>query len=131
MITTKPYRDGYAAMLLPWGDRGGYVRQTNTEAFSLAGPNGIILVGDEMLEHALRYHQFVTPGTQAVEFVYINEVRGRNTWSELNDRMRECLSAGRSVVLAPRDRDKPAVGPLKLEWTRRGDLYVLEKFADH
>ena len=127
MITPKPYRDGYAAMLLPWGDRSGYVQRTNAEAFSLAGPNGVILVGDEMLEHALRYHQYITAGTKNVEFVYMNAVKGTNAWPELQENLRKWRSAGRSVVLAPRDREKPTVGPLKLEWMRRGDLYVLEE----
>jgi hypothetical protein len=130
MITAKPYRDGYAAMLLPWGDRSGYVQRTNAEAFKLAGTGGVIVIGDEMLEHALRYHRHVTPEAEAVEFVFLNEVKAREAWPDLRENLRSWLAAGRAVVLAPRERDKAVIGPLNADWARRGDLYLLENLRD-
>ncbi len=126
MIATKPYRDGYAAMLLPWGDRGGYVQKTNDAAFALSGPDGVILVGDEMFEHALRIHQRLNPAFERVHFEFLNEVRAANGWDDLRKRVAVWLTTGKAVILVPRDRSKPTIEPLKGRWTRSGDLYKLE-----
>ena len=130
LISAKPYRDGYAALLLPWGDRSGYVRRANAEAFALAQSNGVVLVGDTMVEHALRYHQRMTPGTEAVALEYLNIVGDHDAWPELKARLRGCLAEGRAVVLVPRERDRAVLGPLKATWVRRGDLYVLSSLDE-
>ncbi|MBI5865850.1 MAG: DUF2723 domain-containing protein [Planctomycetes bacterium] len=130
MIAKKPYRDGYAAMLLPLGDRGGYVQKTNSVAFSLAGRDGVILVGDEMFEHALRLHQRQTPAFSGVQLVFLNEVRATNGWESLRRRLAEWLAEGKTIVLTPRDRTHPTIEPLNARWTQSGDLYKLDALEE-
>ncbi|MBN2445142.1 MAG: DUF2723 domain-containing protein [Phycisphaerae bacterium] len=130
MVGNKPYRDGYQAFFVPWGVGRDHVVRVNEQALRLADPDGLILVSDSMMQFAFSYEVVLgrVPAGLAIEVC-------RPTHDKpfvLEDRRAQLAAAwqsGRTVVLVPRDRDKPDIGVEDALWRRDGDLYVLDGFA--
>ncbi len=110
----KPYRDDYVYLFRPWSVLERSADRMSREAVNLAGPSGVIIVEDQMAEYAVRY-QVARAGRQVT---VVDELAPRD--------LEEAASAGRSIVLVPRDVDQPITLSLTGSWRRVGDLYVLE-----
>lgn len=111
----KPYRDDYAYLFHPWSVLERSAERMSKEALDLAGPSGVIIVEDQMASYAVQYKVHRT-GRSGI--AVLNELAPRE--------FEEAASAGRPIVLVPRDADRPITLPLSGTWRRQGDLYVLE-----
>lgn len=129
-VGRKPYRDGWQAFFVPWGIGQDAAVRVNRAAYDLAGPTGIVYVADSMMEHALRYEQYVGRASPNVEIVIGDVVERDETPAQRRQRLAEALRGGRTFVLVPSDRERPDVGVPGARWERRGDLYVLRGLDD-
>lgn len=123
LVGNKPYRDGYRAFFVPWGVGEQSAPRLVTEAHQLAGSGGVVIVTDSMARFALA-HADMTAETPA-GFEWRIWFAGKPGLAERQALLRRWLAEDRRVVLAPYDRDDPAVGVPVAEWVRHGDLYVL------
>lgn len=126
MLGNKPYRDGYSAFLVPWGIGDNYARRVNAEAAELAGDHGLILIGDDMMQFAFYYAQrqgHIGPDVR-LEVLRVGRDNPARL-AEIATAIEQFHTAGRPVVLVPRDRDNPQLDPPRGAWQRRGDLYIL------
>jgi len=129
LVAKKPYRDGYHALLLPWGSGQDYAKRVNAQAFALAGDDGLILYTDSMIGVGLQYAQAVNKhGTGAMLFS-IEVSAAPDVVDRRRRLLRAYLSAGRTVVLVPRNRDEPATCVPDARWQRDGDLYTLTELT--
>ncbi|HOB73115.1 MAG TPA: DUF2723 domain-containing protein [Phycisphaerae bacterium] len=121
----KPYRDAYEYLLIPWSVVEDSADRMSREAIELAGAGGLIVTEDSMARFALQYRQMrsAMAGVEIENWSSLPEAQ-----TELLERMRRKVAAGRRVVLVPLNRDAPAVPPPGEAWERKGDLYVLISF---
>jgi hypothetical protein len=124
LVANKPYRDGYRAYLLPWGDRG-QVSRLNREALALAGRDGLIAIEDYMILFGFLYEQAVGRVPPGVLIHCLPDEQDPSRPYVGLDRLREAFRAGQPVVLVPRDRDDPSRVLPGARWERHGDLYRL------
>ncbi len=126
MVGNKPYRNGYKAFFYPWGAGQDHATKLNRHAFSLAQPNGLILLERGMIRFALEYEIILGRVPEGVEIVFFSM---RDEPEEV-DRIRAILvqyaGENRPVVLIPENRDRPQTCVPEAVWKRDGDLYVLE-----
>jgi hypothetical protein len=130
MVRHKPYRDGYAALFLPWGVGHNFGAILNEQAYRLADDNGLIVFEDPMLDSALRYPQAIG---RASPRVTVMQIESRTASAVVAARTRSllesCRAAGRPVILVPRDRDRPSTCVPESRWKRVGDLYILTEIS--
>lgn len=125
----KPYRDDYIYLLVPWSVIDRSADRMSSEAVSLAGPDGLILVEDGMARSAVEYRRLQAhlPG------IHVRMVPAAGQQEELErlaSDVRLEAQAGRAVVLVPLNRDQPRFAAPLGRWKRRGDLYVLDPSKD-
>lgn len=126
MVGDRPYRDGVREFLLPWGDRG-HARRLSDAAFALAGDDGLILIeGEAMVQHALRYDVIIGRAPRGVDVVRINDLK---SVGGAHEPIRAALASGRRVVLIPVNRKRPLTALAEFAWVRRGDLYTVSTGA--
>ncbi len=122
MVGNKPCRDGYRAFLLPWGD-SGHGERLCRQTFAAGGEDAVILVADNMVEYALRYHQHVRRASPDIEIRRMESATNPQAVDLDAARARQLLAAGRQVILVPRDRDRPEVSLPGFVFERHGDVY--------
>ncbi len=131
LVGNKPYRDGYAAFFTPWSVGQNHAEVLNNTAFETAGPNGVIVLEDGMMWHALRYRQNFGDEPDQIEVIRAYPSQNNDELTKLKHRLHVWHSTGRAVVLVPRDRDAPRTFLSACTWERRGDLYVLREIDPH
>lgn len=128
-VGRKPYRDGYAALFIPWGVTHDHARRLNHDALALAGSSGLILLPDDMMIYALQYEQALGRVPKDVVIERFQESASPEVQAEQRKRVQGYLDAKRPVVLIPRDRDVPRTCLEDASWRRAGDLYRLESLS--
>lgn len=133
LVGNKPYRNGYTAFFLPWGCARDYAWKLNDRAFELAGPDGLILLEDEMAEFSLPYSQLTRGAPTGVTIRVLKwpeDERLRPQEAVARDELvRRFLEERKPVVLMPRDRDRPDPVIDGVEWRRVEDLYIATSTA--
>ena len=129
MVRQKPYRDGYKALFMPWGIGQDFASRLNAHAYRLAGNNGLILYEDTMVEFGLRYPRAIGKASKDVTIMVIESTAAAEIVAQRRALLASCLSAGRPVVLVPRDRDRPDTCVPEARWRLDGDLYVLTEIS--
>ena len=119
---SKPYRDDYVYVFTPWMRADISAERMSTEAVALAGPDGMILYEDEMARFALRYKAERAGTRDDVTITFTQDLESMVP-------VVEAVGRNRPVVLVPVHRDKPKTEAPLGQWSRRGDLYVLDAKA--
>ncbi|MCO6438933.1 MAG: DUF2723 domain-containing protein [Phycisphaerae bacterium] len=114
----RPYRSDYRYLFWPWSVADTSAERMSRHAVTLAGPGGLIIVGDAMSAWAIRYG--------AIEYADDSPTVLASKLSDLDpDRVLAALHEGRRVVFVPGDTKKVPKAPPVGTWEREGDLYVL------
>lgn len=134
MFQNKPYRDGYATWLLPWGCARGYAIRLNEAVFPLASPGGLVLLEDDMMHWGLRYAQITGRADPAVQIEIVPRSPGGENIDEwvwyFQNVTRRAAAEGRPIVLVPLSRDRPADVIPGARWERRGDVYLFRGMTE-
>jgi len=130
MVGNKPYRDGYRAFFIPWGIGEDHAVQVNRQAIELAGPDGLILVDDEMILVGLQYEQVCNRIPGSVSVMEIKKTGSQDIIAGWRLMFKDYLASNRSVVLVPRDRNHPDTCVPEAQWSRLGDLYILTSLSN-
>lgn len=125
---SKPYRDDYRYLFIPWSVNERSAEQMSREAFNLAGPRGLIIVEDEMARFALEYQE-VRLGGSRENVVSAPRLSDEAALSEFRALVDAARGQSRPVVLVPLNRDNPRTPSPLVYWRRVGDLYVLDVSA--
>jgi hypothetical protein len=124
----KPYRDDWAAFLIPWQHISRHAEQLNEALFRESGASGLILAADSAAEWAMDYFRIREKEYSGVEIIII-EPEGLAE-PEVQHTVRDSFARGRPVVLSPRHRDQPPEVIAGSTWRRVGDVYVLEALPE-
>lgn len=127
-VGAKPYRDGYAALLLPWGIATNHGDRLNAEVANLAGDHGLVVVTDTMMYHGLHYAQVTGVIPASVEIRAVEARAGDERFDRVLEAMREHHREGEAVILVPRNRDDPGDWAKCVRWERIGDVRLLVGF---
>lgn len=125
LMGNKPYRDGYAEFLTPWG-QPGFTAALNRQVFELAEGRGLILVEDDMIVYGPLYERALGRVEPRVEIALLVEYLADAGGGGPRARLLQALREHRPVVGVPRDRDRFDAKIDGARWARRGDVYVLE-----
>jgi len=125
LVKNKPYRDGYRAFFVPWGRGADYPAELNEAVRQLVGADGVVLVGDDMIEAAVRYAQVRASIPQSVDVVRVWRRATPERVAALRATLERAVGDGRLVVLVPSDRDNPWTYVPEARWARVGDIYRL------
>jgi len=121
LVGNKPYRNGYQALLLPWGVGKDYAERLNADAARQAGDHGLVLVEDAMMIFSLEYARLLGRIPEGVE------IRRFHQHPSEAVPFPDALTGSRPVILVPRDRDRPPPPPDGTRWSRVNDLYILQR----
>jgi len=109
----KPYRDDYVYLFTPWSVADRSAERMSRRAVSLAAPNGVIVVEDDMAAFAIRYRVLRDAMTDVTIMDHVDP-----------SAITEAIRHGRPVVLVPRNTTElPTPLPTGV-WERDGELYV-------
>jgi hypothetical protein len=114
----KPYRDDYTYLLAPWSVTDRSAEQMSTHAMKLAGRQGLVFYEDGMAEFALAYKALRTGMNR-------DQVCAARRLKELT----ASAAIAQTVVLVPENTDSPRTPPPTGQWSRQGDLYILDTAA--
>lgn len=127
-VSAKPYRDPFRAFFIPWGIGESYAVELNRAIERLVHDGDLVILADHLSGFGVRY--WLALGR--LPEIQLHELTVRPTDEELDD-LREILkeryAAGDTVVLVPRNRDRPNLLIDEAEWERVGDIYVLRRFT--
>ena len=126
MVGNKPYRNGYKSFFYPWGAGQDHATKLNQHAFSLAQPNGLILLERGMIGFALEYEIALGRVPEGVEIVFFSMRDKPEKVDSVCTLLAQYADENRPVVLVPENRDQPQTYVDEAVWKRDGDLYVLE-----
>lgn len=129
LVGNKPYRDGYRAFFLPWGVGDNAAQQLNAALSELSGPDSVIVIGDSMIAHGIRYAQVVGQLPSTVQLVTLAALPSHESIDALHVLLTDASRAGRTVLFVPRDRDLPNAPVDGADWERLGDVYRLVRLA--
>ncbi len=124
LVGNKPYRNGYQALLLPWGVGQDHAERLNADAARQAGHHGLLLVEDGMMIFSLEYARLLGRLPDGVDLR-----RFHHDPSEAG-LLLDALADSRPVILVPRDRDRPSPPPGGTRWSRFNDIYILQRDAN-
>lgn len=127
LVRNKPYRDGHAALFIPWGAGANYAERVLTESLRLAGDNGLILIEDGMVRFPFEYADALGRIAPHVTLEIAPASTTGDRRDELIDLALAATANGRPVVLVPSDRDQTKQWGPMLEWLRVGDIYLLDE----
>ncbi|MHC4443236.1 MAG: protein O-mannosyl-transferase family [Planctomycetota bacterium] len=112
----KPYRDDYTYLLVPWSIAEKSADILSTEAMRLAGPQGTIVLEDNMARFALEYQKNIQQDRSRVEIIT----------KDFSEPIQQAVKQKRPVVLVPLNANQPQTTTPKGNWQPHGDLYMLD-----
>lgn len=117
LARSKPYRDDYRYLFVPWGVGETSAKRMADHAVGLAGEDGVVMVGDSMARFAVGY----TIDEQGLTGVTLFAVSDNKPipWRDWR---------GRIIVWVPASTDDPDPPPMPYNYTLKADppMYLIK-----